>query len=167
MKIGFVSVPVPGHLNPMTALGRKLKSRGHEVVFIGVPDAEIAVRASELDFVPFCKKEYPAGEFNRQWSKVAGLHGLEVVRYMAREMMPGLVEAALEHLPRKVAETGVEALILDTIQFFVELVPMRLGMPYIHIWNVLNRDVSGSTPSVFQVASVRENPGSKGGREKS
>ena len=27
------------------ALGRKLKSRGHEVVFIGVPDAEPAVRA--------------------------------------------------------------------------------------------------------------------------
>ena len=29
-----------GHLNPMTALARKLQSRGHEVVFIGVPDIE-------------------------------------------------------------------------------------------------------------------------------
>ena len=25
--------PVPGHLNPMTALARKLQSRGHDVVF--------------------------------------------------------------------------------------------------------------------------------------
>ena len=149
MKIGFVSVAVSGHLNPMTALGRKLKSRGHKAVFIGVPDAEPAVRAAKLDFVPFCEKEYPAGAFNRQWSKIATLHGLEVVRYTAREMMPGLVESALEHLPKKIAETGVEALVFDTIQFFIELVPMRLGMPYIHIWNVLNMDASGSTPPIF------------------
>jgi UDP:flavonoid glycosyltransferase YjiC (YdhE family) len=38
MKIGFISLPVTGHLNPMTALARKLQSRKHEVVFIGVPD---------------------------------------------------------------------------------------------------------------------------------
>jgi zeaxanthin glucosyltransferase len=38
MKIGFISLPVTGHLNPMTALARKLQSRNHEVVFIGVPD---------------------------------------------------------------------------------------------------------------------------------
>jgi UDP:flavonoid glycosyltransferase YjiC (YdhE family) len=40
MKIGFVSMPFSGHLNPMTALARRLQSRGNEVVFIGVPDDE-------------------------------------------------------------------------------------------------------------------------------
>jgi UDP:flavonoid glycosyltransferase YjiC (YdhE family) len=40
MKIGFLSLPLTGHLNPMTALARKIQSRGHEVVFIGVPDIE-------------------------------------------------------------------------------------------------------------------------------
>jgi hypothetical protein len=39
MKIGSISLPVTGHLNPMTALARKLQSRKHEVVFIGVPGA--------------------------------------------------------------------------------------------------------------------------------
>jgi zeaxanthin glucosyltransferase len=52
MKIGFRSLPLTGHLNPMTALARKLQSRGHETVFIGVPDIEPVVRAGELDFVP-------------------------------------------------------------------------------------------------------------------
>jgi len=149
MKIGFVSLPVSGHLNPMTALARKLQSRGNEVLFIGVPDAEPAVRAANLDFVPFCEKEYPAGAFNKHWSKIATLHGPEVARYTCRELMPDLVESALEHLSEKIAETGVEALVFDTIQFFIELVPMRLGMPYIHIWNVLNMDLSGSTPPIF------------------
>src|SRR5260221_12075936 len=36
MKIGFTTVCDPGHLNPMTTLARKLKSRGHDIVFISV-----------------------------------------------------------------------------------------------------------------------------------
>jgi zeaxanthin glucosyltransferase len=149
MRIGFVSFPATGHLNPMTALGRKLKSRGHEVVFIGVPDTESAVRNANLDFVPFCEKEYPPGGFNKKWSKVATLHGLEAIRYTCHELMPGLVASALEHLPQKIAETGVEALVFDTGYSIAELAPTRLGTPYIHIWNALNMDVSGSTPLMF------------------
>jgi UDP:flavonoid glycosyltransferase YjiC (YdhE family) len=44
-----------GHLNPMIALARKLQSRGHEVVFIGVPDIGPVVRAGGLEFKPFCE----------------------------------------------------------------------------------------------------------------
>jgi zeaxanthin glucosyltransferase len=149
MRIGFVSLPLPSHLNPMTALGRKLKSPGHEVIFIGVPDAESAVRAATLDFVPFCEKEYPLGEFDRQRGKVATLHGLDVVRYTCRDLLPGLLESALEHMPQKIAETGVEALVLDTGHSPIQLVPMSLGIPYVHIWNALNMDLSGSTPPTF------------------
>jgi zeaxanthin glucosyltransferase len=147
MKIGFVSLPVAGHLNPMTALARKLQSRGHEVVFIGVPDAEPIVRAANLNFVPFCEKEYPIGSIAKGYRGLAKLHGEDVVRYALREISPGLLKAGLDHLPQKLAETGVEALVLDTIFFFLELVPMRLGMPYAHIWNVLHLDFSGATPN--------------------
>jgi hypothetical protein len=42
----------------MTALARKLQSRGHEVVFIGVPDIDPVIRAADLDFVSFCEDEY-------------------------------------------------------------------------------------------------------------
>src|SRR5258705_6265106 len=149
MKIGFLSMPVAGHLNPMTALARKLQSRGHEVVFIGIPDAEPIVRAANLNFVPFCEKEYPVGSIAKSYDSIAKLHGLEVVEYSARELHPRRLKAALEHLPEKLAETGVETLVIDTVHFFVELVPMRLGMPYVHIWNVLHLDRSGSSPVCF------------------
>ena len=59
MKIGFMSLPLFGHLNPMTALARKLQSRGNEIVFITVPDAEPVLRAANLNFVTFCEEEYP------------------------------------------------------------------------------------------------------------
>jgi MGT family glycosyltransferase len=146
MKIGFLSLPLTGHLNPMTALARKLQSRGHEVVFIGVPDIEPVVRAADLDFVPFCENEYPPGSVAKSWDGVAQLHGLNVVRYTARELTPGLLKAALEHLPGKLAETGVNALVLDTVYRLLEIVPMHLRLPYVQIWNILHFDFSGSTP---------------------
>jgi zeaxanthin glucosyltransferase len=146
MRIGFVSLPVSGHLNPMTALARKLQSRGNEVVFIGVPDAEPIVRAAGLNFVSYCEKEYPVGSIAKAYGPIAKLQGEDVLRYTAQETSPGLLRAALEHLPEKLAETGVDALVLDTIHSFLQLVPMSLGMPYAHIWNILHIDRSGATP---------------------
>ena len=61
MRIGFVSLPVVGHLNPMTAFACSLQSRGHDIAFIGVPDVEPFARAAGLKFVPYCEDEYPAG----------------------------------------------------------------------------------------------------------
>jgi len=133
MKIGFLSLPLAGHLNPMTALARKLQSRGHEVVFIGVPDIEPSVRAADLNFVPFCEKEYPPGSVAKSWGLVANLRALDVVRYTARELTPGLVKAALEHLPGKIAENGVNALVLDTAYRPLEVVSMNLRLPYVQI----------------------------------
>ncbi len=46
MKVGFVSLPFTGHLNPMVALARKVQTRGHKVIFIGIPDIEPTIRAA-------------------------------------------------------------------------------------------------------------------------
>jgi zeaxanthin glucosyltransferase len=145
-KIGFLSLPLTGHMNPMTALARKLQSRGNEVVFIGLPDVEPAVRAANLEFAPFCESEFPPGYVAKSWGAVANMQGLDVVRYTCKELMPELLKASLEHLPEKIAETGVEALVLDTVYLMLELVPMHLGLPYVQVWNILHFDFSGSTP---------------------
>jgi zeaxanthin glucosyltransferase len=41
---------------------------------------------------------------------------------------------------------GVDALVLDTYLFYAELVPLSLGMPYVHVSNALHFDCSGYTP---------------------
>src|SRR5262249_43423083 len=120
---------------------------GHEIVFFGVPDVGPFARAANLNFVPFGEAEYPAGSISKTWSEVAKLHGSDVVLHSTQHLIPGLLRASLERLPEKLAETGVEALVLDTIYFFLELVPMSLDMPYVHIWNVLHLDLSGTTPA--------------------
>lgn len=146
MKIGFVSMPLSGHLNPMTALARRVKSRGNDVVFFGVPDVEPFARAAGLDFVPYGEAEYPVGSIEKIYSSVATMRGFEVVRYSCMNLNPELTRVAFDYLAEKLVKTGVGGLAIDTVHFFVELVPLGMSMPYVHIWNDLNLDFSGTTP---------------------
>jgi zeaxanthin glucosyltransferase len=146
MKIGFVGYPASGHLYPMTALARKLQSRGHEVICIGVLDTEPIVQAAGLTFVPYCEKEFPAGSLAAAYVPVAKMQGIDVVNYTSEKLFAPLTRAALKHLPQILEETGVEALVIDTIHFFIELVPINRGIPYVQVCYALHLDLSGTTP---------------------
>jgi zeaxanthin glucosyltransferase len=146
MTIGFLSMPLTGHLHPMTALGRKMQARGHEVIFFGLPDAARIVRSAGLDFIPFGEEEYPVGATPAMYARLATLKGEDVIRYSFQEMHPQRTRITLEQLPGKLVHGGVEALVIDTVHFFAGLVPMSMGLPYAHIWNVLHIDSSGVTP---------------------
>jgi UDP:flavonoid glycosyltransferase YjiC (YdhE family) len=104
MKIGFVSMPLSGHLNPMTALARRLQSRGNEVVFFGVPDVEPFARAAGLEFVSYGETEYPVGSIEKVYSSVAKLHGFEVVRHSCMDLNPDLTRVTFNYLAEKLAD---------------------------------------------------------------
>jgi len=147
MKIAFVSLPLTGHLNAMTTLARKILTRGHEVVFIGIPDIESAIRSAGLTFVPYCENEFPAGSLEKYLAPISKLHGLAAVRNTNLHLTPGLAKAAFDHLPRLIKKIGVEALVMDTLHRFLELIPMSLNIPCVHIWNTLHIDGTGTTPA--------------------
>ena len=148
-RIGFVSMPFMGHLNPMSALARILQSRGHDVIFIGIPDVGPIVHAANLKFASYCEKEFPKGSIAEAFAPVARLHGMEALQFISKKIVPSLDTAALENLTGRLAETGVQALVLDMGHRFLGLVPMSLNIPYVQIWNGLHIDGSGSTAPPF------------------
>jgi len=109
---------------------------------------EPSVRAANLNFVPFCEKEYPIGSIAKAFAPVSKLLGEAITEYTCGEISPDFLKVTSAHLPAKLAETGVQALVLDTIHTFLQLVPMSMGIPYVHIWNVLHIDFSGSAPRI-------------------
>jgi MGT family glycosyltransferase len=52
----------------------------------------------------------------------------------------------LKSMPAMLEATAVDALIIDPIQFYAELGPMNLGIPYIHAAMAIHCDYSGYTP---------------------
>src|SRR5258708_35946547 len=115
MKLGFICLNLPGHLNPMTALAR------------GLPEKD-QIDGSMPDL-----------------SKMQGEDALKsgIGLVMAK------TERILKSLPAVVQANGIDALVIDTVQFYAELGAIQLGMPYIHVSNALHLDFSGYTPLCY------------------
>jgi zeaxanthin glucosyltransferase len=145
MRVAFLTASAPGHGYPMTTLARRFKRGGHDVVSVGFSDAEPLVRAAELPFVPFCEKEYPAGSNRETLSQLSKLQGQEALEFTHRALAD-ILQAIFDHLPRALRETGADALVLDGVLIELGLVPMHLGIPYVHVSNSLHYDFSGHTP---------------------
>jgi zeaxanthin glucosyltransferase len=135
MKLGFICLSVPGHLNPMTALARQLQARNHDVVFL------YSSGAAGLPFVPADDKDH----INESRPEVSKLQGEDALQFSVGRLM-AQTEMILKSLPATVEATGVDALLIDTIQFYAELGAIQLGMPYVHVSNALHLDYSGYTP---------------------
>src|SRR5215469_668433 len=123
MRIGFLSLPVPGHLNPMTALARKLQSRGHDVVFISLADVTPFVEAAGLPFVPCSEAAYPAGSLGKLVRRLSELSGED-------SKTKGYTASLFESLSDTLSKAGVDGIVLDQYQPYVELIPMHLRMPF-------------------------------------
>ena len=145
MKIAFLGVRVPGHLNSMTTLARKLKARGHDVVFLSVPDTEPFVRAAELPFISFSENDFPVGSLAKSMAALSKLQGQAALE-MAIKSVANTMESAFRNLPRTLRDTNVDALVLDEAQRGLGAVPLHLGMPYVHVSCALPFDFSGNTP---------------------
>ena len=60
-RIGILSFSSPGHYYPLSALGRTLQSRGHEVIYFQVADLERPIRAAGLQFRQIGREDFPPG----------------------------------------------------------------------------------------------------------
>src|SRR5262249_21262006 len=135
MKLGFICLDLPGHLNPMSALARQLQARNHEVVFLyssgasGLP----SVRGPEKDHI------------NENPPEASKKHGEDALQFSVRAVL-AQTEAILKSLPAIARANGIDALIIDTVQFYAELGAMQLGMPYVHVSNGVHHASSGYTP---------------------
>src|SRR6202044_4211358 len=136
MKIGFICPNLPGHINPMSALARHLQARGHDVVFL------YSSSANGLPCIPGDKRD----DMNANRPEMSKLEGNEALAFYcgvaAKE-----TEAIFKSLPRMLEKTGVEALVLDPIQFFVELAAMKLRIPYVTVANALFGKIRGERES--------------------
>jgi zeaxanthin glucosyltransferase len=135
MKLGFICLDLPGHLNPMSALARQLQARDHEVVFL------YSSGVAGLPFVRGPEKDH----INENRPEASKKQGQDALQFSVRAVLTQ-TEAILKSLPAIVQVNGIDALIIDTVQFYAELGAMQLGMPYVHVANGVHWDYSGYTP---------------------
>jgi zeaxanthin glucosyltransferase len=139
MKFGFICPQVPGHLNPMTALARHLQMRGHEVVFL------YSSGAAGLPFIPDEEVERVISERSAEISKKQGEETLK----LTTSLLMSQSESMIKSLPAIVQSNQIDALIINYLNYYVELAAIQLDIPYIHVYAGMHFDFSGHTPLMF------------------
>jgi zeaxanthin glucosyltransferase len=148
MKIGFISIPVPGHFNPMSAVARQLQSRNHDVVMLSLPSIEPLARAANLPFIPFGENEFPPDRVGEIVGTLSRLKGEEGLQFTVNQIAQ-ITKLEWRTFPKLLSANGIDALVLDDSDFYSEVSPMYLGMPYAILSNALHFDYSGYTPLGF------------------
>jgi UDP:flavonoid glycosyltransferase YjiC (YdhE family) len=110
--LGAFCFPGTGHLNPMTALARRLQQRGHRVIIFGIADTEARVRSAGVEFQQLGQQDYPLGTLLQLDQKLSRLKGLDTFRFTV-ERVKNHSRMVLRDGPAAVKAAGVEALLVD------------------------------------------------------
>ena len=131
-RIGCLSLPETGHLNPLIAVGVELARRGHDVTVFNPPDSEPAVRQAGLGFHAVGEKGFPAGSTaarNRELSTLAGIRAsLCSSRWTSR-----YAEAILSDAPARLAARPPDLLVIDQADIAAHSIAAHLGIPVVTV----------------------------------
>jgi UDP:flavonoid glycosyltransferase YjiC (YdhE family) len=146
-RIGILSFSSPGHYYPLTALGRRLRSRGHEVVYFQVADLERPIRAAGLEFCQIGREDFPPGALRARDEELGQLKGVAALRCGLRGI-GRKAEMLFRDAPAAIRDEGVDSLIVDQIEMAGGTVAEYLGLPFVSVAAALPVNLDPSVPPV-------------------
>ncbi len=145
---GVFCPPIPGHVNPLCALGRTLVKRGHRVTFLNVEDVAPAIQAERLDCLPLRDEYFAPGSLAEFTARLAALRGVQSLRF-AIEGACRMARLILEHAPGAVQSAKVDALIVDQNEPAGGTIAEHLGLPFASVCTSLPLNREAAIPPPF------------------
>jgi zeaxanthin glucosyltransferase len=145
MRIGVATVAATGHLNAMTALARRLTSRGHETTFLCRPDGERAARDADLHFEPLCELEFPLGVNDDILRKLSALTGEEALQF-TMQALGSASQAVLKSLPGILKRLKFDGVVIDSALFGASAAARLARVPFATVFCTPILDLNGGMP---------------------
>jgi UDP:flavonoid glycosyltransferase YjiC (YdhE family) len=130
-RLGAFCFPGTGHLNPLTALARRLQLRGHSVVIFGIADVEARVRAAGIDFCLIGQEDYPLGTLEKLDQQLGEMTGLQAIRF-TMERISNTARMVLRDGLEAVRNANVDALLVDEADM-ANNIAEYLGLPFVSL----------------------------------
>ena len=137
-----------GHLNPMSVLGRELKRRGHQVTFFGIPDIEVKLRNSGLDFWSIGETEFPLGSLEEYYKELGKMSGVAGLKFTVNRLKIS-TQLLFDQAPNALKLAGVEAILVDQVTLGGGTIAEFLNLPFITICNALLINREPGVPPYF------------------
>lgn len=129
---GIICPPYAGHLNPLSALGRELQTRGHRVTALQVSDLELKVSAEGIEFYPIGQTLYQPGSLAVMFQQLTQLSEIRALQYSV-EFCRHITEIICQDAPQAIQAAGIEALLVDQLEPVGETIAQHLELPFVCI----------------------------------
>jgi zeaxanthin glucosyltransferase len=144
-RFGIFSFPGTGHLHPLTALGRELIGRGHEVVLFQVADFEPLVRSAGLEFHRIGDREFPLGSLRPLDQTLGRLQGTQALAFIFERFRQNSA-MVLREGPEVVRSESIDALIVDQAELAGGTVAEKLELPFVTAICTLPLNLDANVP---------------------
>jgi zeaxanthin glucosyltransferase len=155
--IGMFTPASPGHMNPMSCLGRELLRRGHRVTYFQLRDCEQDVLRNGLDYVPIAEKDFPKGTVPTLYAELGECQGTAAIKYVVawfgREARAVMAEA-----PDAVRRAAIDLMLVDQTTPGPAIVAEHLGIPLVLVSNALILNREPAVPPFFTPWAYSTNP---------
>lgn len=134
-RIAFFPFAEIGHTNATFGLARRLRARGHDVVYLSLADVQDHVRAQGWEFVPFFEDVFPRGYLDAQYAllrtrkaPITRLYAVATeLQARARAQFTAVIEG--EEFAARLRALRPDAMLIDAVYPLPALTARRLGIP--------------------------------------
>jgi len=130
-RLGAFCFPGTGHLNPLTALARRLQQRGHTVIIFGIADVESRVRAAGIDFCLIGQSDYPLGTLQKLDQQLGEMTGTAVLRFTMQRVC-NTARMVLRDGLEAVRSANLDAMLVDETDM-ANNIAEYLGLPFVSL----------------------------------
>jgi len=150
MKIALGMLPELGHLVPTLSLARNLRSAGHEVVYLGVPDFEGWIRERGFGFVPAFETVFPRGAL--------GPERVETVEVLAARFAAYCTYVQGGALQARLVDAKLDLVLADTLNDVLVASAWKLGLPCARLSTSLPQSFVPGVPPLCSALPYEASP---------
>ena len=155
-RIGIISPPTLGHVNPFLILGQELLTKGHSVVFFQLAEMKERIVNAGIEFYEIGKL-IPNHSMKGIQKELGQRHGLEAMRYWRKRQI-GLFKVWFNDLPDAIEKSNIDLMLVDQSDPVGACIAEAKNIPFITVALGLDLDWEENIPPFFSNWSYAVNP---------
>jgi UDP:flavonoid glycosyltransferase YjiC (YdhE family) len=134
-RIAFFPFAEIGHTNATFGLARRLRARGHDVIYLSLADVQDHVRAQGWEFIPFFEDVFPKGYLDAKYAMLRTRKAPLKELYTAASELNRRARAQFTEVisgdgfAARLADLRPDAMLIDAVYPLPALTARRLGIP--------------------------------------
>lgn len=159
-KIGIVTPPTAGHINPFIYIAKELETKGHEIVFFQVAEVKARIEKAGMKLHPIGKNVLPPNAVHTIQKELGALSGLEAMKYWLRGQL-SVLKMWFRELPGAFEAEQLDFVLTDQSDPTAATVAEYMGIPFISVAVGLNLDWEESIPPFFTGWELQDSPSAR------